>query len=186
MALRPDLFSKVCDYIERSEETVLHKYLDSMGIPTILDGLNLNDSNAKELLAKVGLDYDNVIAAPTCHRNPPHGPQCGLPDLATKQQARQVLELFVAPVVQEAAISIKDFDTISDARKFVVIDLCYNMGDDEWLDFAATRSLISADDFEDAAKHLEASAWYSQVGDRAKRDVAMMRSGQWLAASYPD
>lgn len=184
MALQAELFAKVCDYIAFSEGMVLHKYLDVMGIPTFLCGLNLQDSNANELLARVEIDYAKIMASPTCHRGAPHGPQCGLPDLATAQQARQVLELFVAPVVQQAAVSITDFEQLTDARKFVVVDLAYNMGDDEWLQFTTARRLIDEADFAAAADDLEHTAWYGEVGDRAKRDVAMMRGGQWLPADY--
>ncbi len=85
------------------------------------------------------------------------------------------------------------FDKLSDARRFVIVDLTYNMGagPDGWGGFHHTQSLINQavaaqgqmaahSLYAQAADALAQSAWYTQVGDRAKRDVAMLRSSNWV------
>jgi hypothetical protein len=156
-------------------------YMDSASPPnpTIGVGFNLNRSDARQELAKIGADYNAVLNG-------------------TALSAQQVSELFAysfAPIVDEARASLEPshYDSMSDARRFVVCDLIFNLGDAGWLSFVNTRSLIDQachalhtgdaagahDLFGQAAVALSQSAWYSQVGNRAKRDCAMMRTSNW-------
>ena len=67
------------------------------------------------------------------------------------------------------------FDALDDVRKAVVIDMLYNMGSlDEWKNF---QKCLTAKDWEGAAKSMEHSLWYRQVGRRAPRNIAAMRTG---------
>lgn len=88
------------------------------------------------------------------------------------------------------------FDALSDARRFVVVDIVYNMGagSDGWGGFGATHALLAAAVhtkvpatahalYGEVADHLAASAWATQVGIRALRDEAMMRSSNWCDAN---
>jgi hypothetical protein len=102
--------------------------------------------------------------------------------------------------VAEARASLDPgiFDFLSDARRFVIFDLCYTMGSgpDGWGGFHATHQIIAQAEllknqgrlvqahglFVQAGERLIASTWYGQTGDRAKRDVAMIRSGDWVRA----
>ena len=79
----------------------------------------------------------------------------------------------------------------------MILDLEYNLGQRGWLGFATTRALITEAQaqklrarndvahrlFNVAGDHLAASAWDGQVGDRATRDIAMIRTGEWVPAS---
>lgn len=99
------------------------------------------------------------------------------------------LPRYVAYARQSLAPGI--FDTMTLARRIAVIDLNYNLGQEGWLAFTGTRSLISQAQtakikgdvlkahvlYNAAADHLAQSAWYTQVGNRAKRNVAMIRNG---------
>lgn len=95
------------------------------------------------------------------------------------------------------------FDALTDARRFVIVDLVYNMGAgaDGWGGFTATQGLIAQGQrlkiagrgvqahslFIQAGQHLKASTWFAQhtqLGDmRAARDVAMLVSGDWADAN---
>lgn len=85
------------------------------------------------------------------------------------------------------------FDAMTPARQVAWTDMSFNMGtgEDGLGGFHQTIDLLTraqrAKDagngdaahqlFEQVGQHLEASAFFGQVGDRAKRDVAMMRTG---------
>lgn len=156
-------------------------YMDSASPPnpTIGVGFNLNRSDARQALANVGADYNAVLNGTAL----------------TSQQVSALFNYSFAPVLDEARASLEPshFDSMSDARRFVICDLIFNLGDAGWLSFTNTRSLIdqachalhTGDTggahtlFGQAAVALSQSAWYTQVGNRAKRDCAMMRTSNW-------
>ncbi len=157
------------------------RYDDSLGIPTIGIGFNLQRGDANELLIQCG------SSLASCMQN----------ESLSGTQVYRLFALSFAPIVAQARASLQatHFDNMSDARRFVLCDLVYNLGETGWLGFAGTRALIDAGchfnalgdhatahaSFGQAGDHLTASAWYAQVGNRAKRDVAMLRSSNWCA-----
>ena len=87
------------------------------------------------------------------------------------------------------------FDALAPARQVAWCDMAFNMGtgEDGLGGFHQTISVLvqaqRAKDagapnahqlFEEVGQHLENSAFFRQVGDRAKRDVAMMRTGAFV------
>lgn len=156
-------------------------YMDSASPPnpTIGIGFNLNRSDARQAITDVGANYDAVMNGTAL----------------TDEQVAKLFAYSLSPVVDEARQSLQPmhFDSMSDARRFVLCDLVFNLGDAGWLGFVNTRGIIdrachaarSGDSasahtlFGQAADALAQSAWYGQVGNRAKRDVAMMRTSNW-------
>jgi len=69
----------------------------------------------------------------------------------------------------------RDLDTV---RQRVLIDMCFNLGEACLSKFVNTLRAVEKGRYEDAARGMENSKWYRQVGNRAKRLVAMMRTGQ--------
>lgn len=69
----------------------------------------------------------------------------------------------------------RDLDQV---RQRILLDMCFNLGARSLAGFVNTLKAIQERRFDDAAAGMEASKWYGQVGDRAKRLVAMMRTGQ--------
>ena len=168
-----------------NEGCILNLYFDTVGVPTIGYGFNLQRSDAAKCLAACGVtDIQDVIAG----KKP-----------LTQEEADALFDRDLPVYIADARASLgpRVFDSLSDARRFVLCDLEYNLGQRGWLGFAATRALINeaqaAKDagksslahnlFSLAADHLRASAWDSQVGDRARRDEAMMRSSLWVDAT---
>lgn len=177
-----------------SEGTRLYKYRDSQGIVTIGTGFNVERGDARQMIEMAGGDWNTVAAAPVAIDSDPAN---AVAPCITKEVAQALLVLSLKPIVSEARDSLASgiFDAMTDARRFVICDLVYNMGDGGWLQFVATRDILNAaqaaknanaanahDLFEQAAEHLTNSAWYAQVGLRAKRDVAMIRAGVWCSA----
>jgi len=161
-----------------NEGLKLNRYLDSLGIPTIGIGYNCTRGTGPLVLCSIP-NPSAVIAG-----------DAGI----TEAQAYCLLANDLAYAVSDARASLRQgiFDAMSEARQFVITDLCYNMGLATWLGFITTRQLIeqaqrqkasgSADahtSFVTAGDHIQQSAYYQQTGDRAKRNVAMLVTGEY-------
>jgi GH24 family phage-related lysozyme (muramidase) len=67
--------------------------------------------------------------------------------------------------------------TLDEVRQRVFYDLCFNMGMPRLLEFHFMLSYAKAGDFNTAADELHHSLWDSQVGNRAPKLEAMLRTG---------
>ena len=86
---------------------------------------------------------------------------------------------------EKAAKQIPGYDKLNDSGKAALVDLTFNMGPTwyrKWPDF--TKQL-QAGDTEGAAKNLEGSAWYKQVGHRGPAVVNLIRNGKGQAGGAP-
>jgi len=165
-----------------SEGIKLTRYYDSLGIPTIGIGYNLTRGGVP--LRAVGIADPQAIIDGT--------------EPITAEQALALLTNDLTASVSNARASLAPgiFDALSDARRFTVTDLVYNMGLGGWVSFSGTRTLINEAQqaknannpnahgyFVAAGNHLAASAYYTQTGNRAKRNVAMLINGGWCDAN---
>lgn len=69
------------------------------------------------------------------------------------------------------------FSELTDARKAVLINMAFNMGEETLAQFHGTISAVTDGDYELAAKRMLASRWAKQVGVRAGRLAEAMRKG---------
>lgn len=69
------------------------------------------------------------------------------------------------------------YDRLDEARKMVVIDMVFNLGEQGFGQFHATIHAIRTGNYAQAASNMLQSLWASQVGHRATEDAAIMRSG---------
>lgn len=172
--------SEAARRISISEGIKCTRYLDSRGIPTIGVGYNLQRGDA-DLLAVGCTNVQGVIDGTAS---------------ITESQALTLLSGDIQRSVVSARGSLKLFDSLTDARQFVITDLVYNMGFGGWISFGGTRATIDlaqkAKDRNDplahnlfltAGEHLAATAYYTQTGNRAKRNVAMLIQGEWCDAN---
>lgn len=136
------------DFIAKHEGNVDHVYLDSRGFPT----------------AGIG------------HLLTGHHPPVG-----TKVSPQQVTAWFqqdVAKAIQGARRDLGPaYDRLDEARKIVVIDMVFNLGEGGFGGFHATIHAIQTGNFSQAADNMLQSLWASQVGHRAVEDASIMRSG---------
>ena len=85
-------------------------------------------------------------------------------------------------LVHDIAVALQEcedlpwFSTLSDVRKRVIVNMVFNMGLPTFLEFRMTIAAIKCKDWSGAADEMVNSKWYVQVGDRARRLVAMMRN----------
>lgn len=66
---------------------------------------------------------------------------------------------------------------LNDSRQRVLANMCFNLGIDGLLKFHNMLEAVRAGDYEKAAAEMLTSLWAQQVGERATRLAAMMRSG---------
>lgn len=78
---------------------------------------------------------------------------------------------------KEAAQKIPGYEQLNATGKAALTDLTFNMGPGWYKKWPNFTKALSAGDTEGAARSLEESKWYSQVGNRAATIVAMIRSG---------
>ncbi len=67
---------------------------------------------------------------------------------------------------------------LDEVRQRVFYDLCFNMGVTKLLTFTHMIAFAQAGDYSSAADELHHSIWDSEVGDRAPKLEAMLRTGE--------
>ena len=77
----------------------------------------------------------------------------------------------------KAAEKIPGYNNLNDKGKAALIDLTFNMGPAWYKKWPSFTKALESGDIEGAAKNLETSKWYTQVGKRAPEIVAMIRAG---------
>jgi lysozyme len=136
------------DFIAKHEGNVDHVYLDSRGFPTAGIGHLLTGSH---------------------------------PPVGTKVSAHQVTAWFQQDVAKAIEGARRDlgpaYDRLDEARKIVVIDMVFNLGQGGFGGFHATIHAIQTGNFSQAADNMLQSLWARQVGHRAVEDASIMRSG---------
>jgi len=78
---------------------------------------------------------------------------------------------------KKAAEKIPAFSKMNEIGQAALIDLTFNMGPSWFKKWPTLMKQLDAKDSEGAAKNLEQSPWYKQVGNRASEIVAMIRKG---------
>jgi lysozyme len=69
------------------------------------------------------------------------------------------------------------FDRLSEARKAVLVNMAFNLGQTRLAGFQRLREAVKEQDWEQAAKEMLDSRWAKQVGNRAVRLANQMRQG---------
>lgn len=95
----------------------------------------------------------------------------------SKQEALFLLRRDIAEITNELR-KYPWFETLDMVRQKVLIDMAFNLGINGLLSFKKMLSYLKAGDYEKAAAEMVNSRWYGQVGDRSKRLVKMMRTGE--------
>lgn len=71
------------------------------------------------------------------------------------------------------------WDSLSGIRKLVVADLAFNLGATRWAKFVKANAALRQGDYALAARELENSKWFYQVGRRGRRLVRLMSTNEW-------
>ena len=94
----------------------------------------------------------------------------------TVGMAEHKLREVVADCLVHLVKLVPNFKDQHDVIKAVLVDMCYNLGPQRLAKFRNTLRSYVNKDYESAAKGMENSLWYKQVGSRAKRLVRMVRT----------
>lgn len=146
------------------------RYDDHKGIATIGVGFNLERGDAREKIGALGLDYDDVLDGRTA-----------LDD----GQIDALLEETMVGAIGDARAVIPNFDALATPRQIVLADMAFNLGRRGLSGFRRMIAAIELQDWEEAANQMIDSRWYREVGNRARRNVDVMRSGALVADYIP-
>jgi GH24 family phage-related lysozyme (muramidase) len=183
--MSPALEAQVRTRIAINEGRSAVVYTDSRGNPSIGIGYNLNTDATTGYLARIGADYNAVLGGAAL----------------TDAQIAALFDLCLAPLEGQvrALLAPNHYDNgLNDERKYVLLDMAFNMGTGTdglggftntlWFIDQACHQLLAGDGsrpfahdlFGQAADGMAASAWAGQVGVRAARDIAIMRLSTWV------
>jgi GH24 family phage-related lysozyme (muramidase) len=153
-------------WIEHWEGRRYKTYTDTMGHPTVGVGFNLDANGAQAAIQALGLDYQQVRA----------GTQ-----LLTDAQVDTLLQQTVNQAVSAAQTAVTTFNSVPGDKQIVIVDMVFNLGLAGFSKFLQTIKAINAQDWQTASQQMQQSAWFNQVGNRAKADVAVMAGSSTIA-----
>lgn len=93
------------------------------------------------------------------------------------QEAMMLLSNDINLVIAQCQNQFGWFDGLSNNRKMVVLDMCFNMGIAKFSEFKQTIEYIGTGDYEKASVEMLNSFWAKQVGARATELSEMMKQG---------
>jgi GH24 family phage-related lysozyme (muramidase) len=146
-------------WIEHWEGRRNKTYIDTMGHPTVGVGFNLDANGAQAAIQALGLDYQQVRA----------GTQ-----LLTDAQIDTLLDQTVNQAASAAQTAVTTFNSVPGDKQIVIVDMVFNLGLAGFSKFLQTIKAINAQDWQRASQQMQQSAWFNQVGNRAKADVQLM------------
>ena len=97
----------------------------------------------------------------------------------TRKEAEYLLTSDAIQAFQDAADLIPTWVLIDDVRQNVLANMAFNMGKTRLSKFAKMLDAVGRKAWDEAADEMKDSAWYGQVGGRAKRLEKEMRTGLW-------
>ncbi len=145
--------------IKKHEGIRTRTYADSLGIETVGVGFNLRRSGAREVVTKVGADYDKVLA--------------GTQDL-TPDQIDTLLNQDIADCVKDLHLLFPGFDAMPAPAQMVLTDMRFQLGGNGLRAFKNTLQSFRDGRWADAAAGIKASAMYKQVPVRCNENIALL------------
>jgi len=146
-------------WIEHWEGRRNQTYTDTAGHPTVGVGFNLDANGARDRIAALGLDYDQV--------------RSGVQSL-TDARIDTLFDQSLNQAVHGAREVIPSFDALPDDKQIVIIDMVFNLGVGGFREFVHAIQAINNQDWATAAQQMQQSAWFHQVRARASADVNVM------------
>lgn len=135
-------------------------YTDTQGKLTVGYGFNLDDPAAEVICNLYGLNYQGL-------RNG---------DPMTRAQAEVVLGHFIGMVTGSIDMLIPNFWSLCDGAQRAAGNMYYNLGRTRFSGFHMMLAALVDENYAEAARQMQSSAWYTQVKQRAVRLVALMNA----------
>mgnify|MGYP001245844883 CR=1 FL=1 len=95
----------------------------------------------------------------------------------SREESRYLLANDIKKVVAQLDAKLPWWDSMTEVRQRVLVDMCFNLGITGLLGFNNALAAMKMRDYEEASYGMANSHWASQVGKRAETLSAMMRRG---------
>jgi len=145
------------DLIKQGEGLRKCMYKDTMGIPTVCYGYNLQSGSKSEVNAAGG-DYDSLMKG-----------GCTTQSVCDKLLSNQVKKAESAARNIYGSLSCKYAQDIA-------VDMTYNLGSGGMASFHQFIGLMKSGDYKGAAADGKGTAWCRQVGSRCSRDMGQLQN----------
>jgi GH24 family phage-related lysozyme (muramidase) len=155
-----DFRNRCAQLLAKHEGRRKHVYLDTLNIPSIGIGFNLQRGGARQALASVGADYDQVLA--------------GAQDL-TDAQVDALFNRDLDTALAASQRQVPNFADLHPNAQLVVVDMMF-MGEAAFARFKKMIAALENLDYNTAADEMVNSKWYVQVKNRGVEDVSLMRA----------
>lgn len=95
----------------------------------------------------------------------------------TKEEAYILLQNDLDRCAKELDQRLPWWKSLAPNRRYVLLNMCFNLGIDKLMGFKNTLAMIQAGNYKGAANGMLKSLWAKQVGDRAKELADQMEKG---------
>lgn len=155
-------YKRLYEMIARHEGIRKEVYLDTKGIKTIGAGFNLEKAGAKERIEYFGLDYNDI---------------CSGKQKLSENEIYSLMEDDVETAISDAKNYVgENWNKLNPKAKEVIIDMSYNLGGPRINNFKKLKEALEKQDYKTAADEMKDSKWYSDVGNRSKELISIMKS----------
>lgn len=103
-----------------------------------------------------------------------------IPDSITLQEAEIWLDRDLADATSACERVIASWSILGEVRQAVLVDMCFNLGEEGLLKFKRMLRAIDSGYYAHAAAEMLDSRYATQVGQRAKDNALMLSTGQWI------
>ena len=93
-------------------------------------------------------------------------------------EGEMLLSNDIADAIEDAQ-KLDYFADLDPVRQMVVVDMTFNLGLSRYRGFKRFHAAMALKDYTLAATEMKDSKWYNQVGRRAKKLHAAMKTGIW-------
>ena len=151
--------------LRRNEGSRLTRYSDSLGVPTIGVGFNLNRKDAQSRIEAFGLNFDAVLT--------------GSQNL-TQQQSDQLAGETEAEAIDISRTLVPNYNKLNRARQMAIADMAHTLGKKRLSKFTAMLDALNQDkpNFRSVSAEVRNSLYFQQLPDRARRNAEVLLSGQ--------
>lgn len=95
----------------------------------------------------------------------------------TPSECDLLLENDIADVIGALLHAFPWFNNLNSARQLAIIDMAFNVGPAGLLKSPKMLTALAAQDFQTAADEMLAGSWLQEVGQRARDDAQILRTG---------
>ena len=168
-------FDYVKDQIKLHEGVEHSAYLDSKGIPSIGVGLNLTEPIAKALISR--LDINGLgVGAVTADDLISDASSKNKKYTLTNEQIDELLNYNLEIAERDARKFLPNFESYPEQVRQVVTDMSFNLGRGRLFGFKKLRKALMEGNYQQAIAEMIDSPWYTQVGNRSKNLVGLLKS----------